>query len=49
VNPLGDEPEIVRREEDPVERDYLGRLLHVADEALHCDKREHRKRRGRIH
>ena len=49
VNPPSDEAEALAREEDPVERDYVGRLLHVADEALHHDKREHRKRRSRIH
>ena len=49
VNPPSDDPEILVPEEDAVERDYVGRLLHVADEALHQDKRDHRKRRGRIH
>ncbi len=47
VNPRKDDPEFVAREEDSVERDYLGRFLHVADEALHHVKRrgERRKRR----
>jgi hypothetical protein len=55
VNPPSDEPEIVAREKDSTEREYVGRLLHVADEALNNDKNdkndkgEHRKRRGRIH
>jgi hypothetical protein len=50
VNPRKNDPEIVAREEEPGERDYLGRLLRVADEALHRGKRggEHRKRR-RVH
>ena len=50
VNPRKNDPEIVAREEEPGERDYLGRLLRVADEALHGVKRggEHRKRR-RVH
>lgn len=50
LNPLKNEPEFVAREQDSVERDYLGRFLHVADEALHHVKRggEHRKRR-RVH
>jgi hypothetical protein len=50
VNPRKNEPEIVAQEEEPDERDYLGRLLNVADEALHSVKRggEHRKRR-RVH
>jgi hypothetical protein len=49
VNPPNDEPELPAQEEDPVEREYVGRLLHVADEALHHDKRDHRKRRSGIH
>jgi len=52
VNPPDDDPEIVSTEEDQGERDYLGRLLHVADEALRHVKRgiSHRpRRRGRIH
>ena len=50
VNPRKNDPEIIAQEEEPDERDYLGRLLNVADEALHRVKRggEHRKRR-RIH
>ena len=50
VNPRKNDPEIAAQEEEPGERDYLGRLLHVADEALHSVKRggEHRKRR-RVH
>ena len=34
VNPRDDAPEIVSPEEDEGERDYLGRILRVADEAL---------------
>ena len=51
VNPQGDPADIAVGEEDPVERDYLGRLLHVADEALQYVKRggDHRRRRGRPH
>ena len=51
VNPPATDAEIARGDEDPVERDYLGRLLHVADEALENVKRggDHRKRRGRPH
>ena len=49
VNPPSDEPETVAHEKDSTERDYVGRLLHVADEALNNDKGESRKRRGRIH
>lgn len=47
VNPRSSDPEIVAPEEDPGERDYLGRLLHAADEALHPVNRDrpHRKRR----
>jgi hypothetical protein len=50
VNPPKNDVEIVAQEEEPGERDYLGRLLNVADEALHRVKRggEHRKRR-RVH
>jgi hypothetical protein len=50
VNPLKNDPEVVASEEEPGERDYVGRLLNVADEALHSVKRggEHRKRR-RVH
>ena len=51
VNPPDDDPEIVSAEEDQGERDYLGRLLHVADEALSHVKEGivRRPRRGRIH
>jgi len=51
VNPPSDDPEIVSGEEDQGERDYLGRLLHAADEALRHVKRGffHRTRRGRLH
>ena len=50
VNPRSSDPEIVAPEEDPGGRDYLGRLLHVADEALLPIKGDgpHRKRR-RVH
>lgn len=49
VIPRKDEQEVISGEDD--DRDYLGRLLHVADEALHQVERgrNHRKRRGRIH
>jgi hypothetical protein len=51
VNPSTNDAEVAAGEDDPVERDYLGRLLHVADEALQHVKRggDHRKRRGRPH
>jgi hypothetical protein len=51
VNPPSEDAEIVSGEEDPGERDYLGRLLHVADEALSRFKRRlfQSTRRGRIH
>jgi hypothetical protein len=40
VNPRSCDPEIIAPEEDPGGRDYLGRLLHVADEALHPVNRD---------
>jgi hypothetical protein len=50
VNPRDDDSEIVAADEEPGERDYLGRLLRVADEALrHFAQGLHRHRRGRIH
>jgi hypothetical protein len=51
VNPKDDDPEIVSAEEEEGESDYLGRLLHVADEALSHVRQgvSHRARRGRIH
>ena len=50
VNPRSEDPEIVSGEEDQGERDYLGRLLRVADEALrHVKGVFHRTRRGRLH
>jgi hypothetical protein len=53
VNPPDDAPEIVsaEAEEDQGERDYLGRFLRVADEALRHVKQGvlHRHKRGRIH
>jgi hypothetical protein len=50
VNPAPDDPQIVAADEDRVERNYLGRLLQVADEALHVKPSgEQRKRRGRPH
>ena len=51
VNPPEDAPEIVSPEEDESERDYLGRILRVADEALSHVKQGilRRQRRGRIH
>jgi len=53
VNPQKEEPEVASAQDDPGERNYLGRLLHVADEALHQVKRDgnqrDRKRRGRVH
>jgi hypothetical protein len=49
VNPREDDPAVVAAEE-PGERDYLGRLLRVADEALrHVKQGFQRHRRGRIH
>ena len=61
VNPPEDDQEAIAGEEDPVERDYLGRILHVADRALRQgkdgqgkdghtkDEVLHRPRRGRVH
>ena len=51
VNPPDDDPEIVSAEEEEGERDYLGHLLHVADEALRHVRHgvSHRGKRGRIH
>ena len=56
VNPLEDDQEAISGEEDPVERDYLGRILEVADRALRLgkdghteDEVLHRPRRGRVH
>jgi hypothetical protein len=56
VNPPDDDQEAISGEEDPVERDYLGRILHVADRALRQgkdghtkDEVLHRTRRGRVH
>lgn len=51
VNPPNSkDPEAVLPEQDSLERDYVGRLLHVADEALHTKSSpNHRKRRGRVH
>jgi hypothetical protein len=51
VNPPEDAAEILPTEEDEGERDYLGRILRVADEALRHVKQGilHRPRRGRIH
>lgn len=51
VNPPEDDHEVISAEEDPVERDYLGRILHVADRALRQVKEGvlHRTRRGRAH
>ena len=52
VNPRDDDPEIASAEEEQGERDYLGRLLHVADEALRHVKKgtnQRPRRRGRIH
>jgi len=56
VNPPEDDEEAISGEEDPVERDYLGRILRVADRALRQGKDRHAKdevlhrtRRGRVH
>ncbi len=56
VNPPEDDHEAISGEEDPVERDYLGRILHVADHALRQEKDGQvkdevfrRTRRGRVH
>ena len=56
VNPPEDDQEAVSGEVDPVERDYLGRILHVADRALRQgkdgqvkDEVFRRTRRGRVH
>lgn len=45
VNPLQDNHDVISPEEDPVERDYLGRLLHVADRALRRAKSASRRTR----
>ena len=51
VNPREEDPEVVGSDEEESERDYLGRFLRVADEALRQVKQGilHRHRRGRIH
>jgi len=49
VNPPSEDAEIVSGEEDPGERDYLGRLLRVADEALSRFKRRVYERTRRVH
>jgi hypothetical protein len=51
VNPTDDASEIASAQEDQGERDYLGRFLRVADEALSHVKRGilHRRKRGRVH
>ena len=50
VNPPDDDAAAVAGEEEQGERDYLGRLLRVADEALrHVKEGFQRHRRGRIH
>ena len=46
VNPPADEQESSGLDQDATERDYLGRVLNVADRAL---RREKRARRGRPH
>jgi hypothetical protein len=50
VNPKPGEPELVSGEEDQGERDYLGHILRVADEALDAKGTRYRpRRRGRPH
>lgn len=52
VNPRDEDDgsAVVAAGEEPDERDYLGRLLRVADEALsHVKQGFQRHRRGRIH
>lgn len=46
VNPKPGDPELVSGEEDQGERDYLGRILHVADEVLHAKGTRARSRRN---
>jgi hypothetical protein len=46
VNPLPEEPKSSAPDQDATERDYLGRVLQVADRALRHVKRP---RRGRPH
>jgi hypothetical protein len=46
VNPPLEEPKASAPDQDATERDYLGRVLHVADRALGLVKRP---RRGRLH
>lgn len=50
VNPPEDDHEVISGEADQVERDYLGRILHVADRVLRQVKDGvfHRTRRGRV-
>ena len=45
VNPPAEEQEgSARDHQDPSERDYVGRVLHVADQALRHTKRPRRSR-----
>jgi hypothetical protein len=49
VNPPEDDREGISGEEDQADCDYLGRILQVADRALHQAKEMlHRTRRGRV-
>jgi hypothetical protein len=50
VNPRDDDADLGAGDDDPGERDYLGRLLHVADEALDRVKnRWNQRKRRRVH
>jgi hypothetical protein len=50
VNPRGDDAALGSGDDEPGERDYLGRLLHVADEALERVKsRWNQRKRRRVH
>lgn len=51
VNPPEEDHEVISGEADPVERDYVGRILHVADRALRQMKDGvfRRTRRDRVH
>ncbi|HKW97265.1 MAG TPA: hypothetical protein VJN43_05995 [Bryobacteraceae bacterium] len=49
VNPRGEDAELGAGEDDPGERSYLGRLLHIADEALHVKRRGNHRKRRRVH
>jgi hypothetical protein len=50
VNPRRPDADLDPEHEDQGERHYVGRILKVADQALHAkETHDHRKRRGRLH